>query len=328
VSTASSLWLTASLTGLAGACAGPRHPSPGDDATVELLAAHGGVVQVLEAAGAGLHVARTVTTPGWTIDGLAWGAGDPAVLIDADASPSAVRPFDADVPPPSAHPSEFGSLTQAGYVAWPALPPATWDVPHKQDAEALTPEWDLTIDRAGALWQQNCAWGLNADGRDICEAWAYARRAPPPVVVTSTAPSRPPEHALPPLAPTADPVVALVHAPGREPDVKYLTCRTAGVTVEFPDAEERVSGFLRVEEPRWISRQPPIFAVEVVRDGFVAFGETSIFEGCKPSARYTAYVVGPHDTVALYGAKVLTVLRRGATLGTLDGADRVAFRVR
>jgi hypothetical protein len=80
-----------------------------------------------------------------------------------------------------------------------------------------------------------------------------------------------------------------------------------------------------MDEPVWLSADPPVFAI--TRNDFGlgdSYPTTLVFEGCTTTATGVTIEYGPLDVVAIITDQRATVRWHGRGLGTFD-ASRIAF---
>jgi hypothetical protein len=285
----------------------------------------------------GIVVTDTISVPG-VIKALAWAGQDPVVMLET---------------------GEVGRLARKGYERFTPVRAAQWKIPKPHVAAEPdmpterfdTPRWRLIVDDAGAVWQARCDWGWDLHGvmhhcipeGGRCDAWVYARVSSTPVTISqkeptlvfdSGAPTRgePPNTGpLPDVAPSSAIHAEIVQVPlsADEPNQSrsVVRCTKGGATIQYPtddDRDLRDNEGDGVSELSWLSTTPPMFAV-ARRVGCLDM-EWVVFEGCQPSNDYTGVIeTGPQDMVAIPTTAGLSLRWRGQLVGTLDGANDIAF---
>jgi hypothetical protein len=255
-----------------------------------------------------IRVTRTVAAPG-AIAQLDWVGDDPVVRIGK--TPMTIGPDG----PVEAHddPNVIGQIariTARGYEPFPALPAAAWP---RAPEPSIEPQWELVSPPDGSIWQGRCGHGFYADGRVICETFAWARLAPGPVVMKAAAPEPARGLELPHVTAPAEPRVELVSIGD---DKQIVRCTDRGAASEFPPAKERDGDFMGMGELAWLSADPPLFRVAKASAGFDVNLDRTIFERCTPSRELgTQLQAGRDGLVAVFGGHTLLVLHDGRIVG-------------
>lgn len=297
----------------------------------------------------GSHVVRSAKVAS-RIAALDWLGDDPIVLLQRGSVDSCGLPEEAF--PDHAtyvaanrvcvadarHDGTIGRLTAKGFVPYPPLSASTWELlKAPKDAEPCTTEcWSLDV-IGDQVWQGHCKWVFSADGRDLCDEWAYARLDVPgpatkklPTVPASASavddePTSSPLAAPAGIAVAFDPVTPRPRYDGDEPESQLqLTCALgdAAPTVYPAKLEDLDAGMSR--ELTWLATDPPIFAAWHRHDGFEMTEELVIFERCKRMS-YEQIVPGGDGVVALVGSDRVEIRRNGTLVGSTDGGTIVSF---
>jgi hypothetical protein len=291
---------------------------------------------------------RDVEVPSYLVD-LQWVMPDPIVLLgrpnpDRCAMPEsfyttreeyleAERACEFD----PAYVGVIGRITQHGFVPYPKLPEATWAGLKQPDENSSLCEidcWRLAI-RDDKVFQGHCVAAFSADGREICDAWMYARIDVPGPAMAKLPESRPSTTTLQPdrLTPTGAPApfevnvspLVKIEFVAQDEEARYggklthLRCTQGSHTTIYPqDVKDLDLGM--GEKVQWLTTDPPRFLASHGHDGMTPWNDKVLFEGCTP--RVVGEIVpGPHATLLVGGM----LLQRGQFLGEVPSAKLVDF---
>ena len=301
--------------------------SVGADASPTRLVMADGTSATLVEADATAKIVATVKLPS-SVQDLVWIGRDPIVLLEQGV---------------------VGAITAKGFVALATPPSSTFVVTRPGDGvDKLDPPiWGIVGSTAGGSGSAVATgdftptvapsaprgYGRGSAVRRCCR-------------VSSPTSGAPRWDGWPSIQPAPKVSVTFAKQPHRDDDqtpdsAETMTCRYAGTTTTFPDEPYH---WTEHDTLRWVSRDPPIFVVDALANGFAGIDEPVVFEGCTPSAQFAAasqsmpppIVMGPsHPAVAGYlGPTHLFVLatgqrsslrRDGKELLALPGASFVAF---
>lgn len=289
-----------------------------------------GRVRIARLGPTGLVVTRTIEVPA-PVATLAWIAAEPVVQLDNGA---------------------VGRIGATGYVAYPTVPAAQWEIPRPAapDPDEPTerfeaPHWRVLIAPDGAVWQARCDWGWDlphgiahhcVPEGGYCHAWVYARIAPAPLAIAREAPTaafdssgEPHQAAIPTIAASSAVRAEIVSVPLEDgPQRDVLRCTEGDTSIQYPTDDDRDlrAGADSVADLTWLATLPPMFSVS--RRAGCLDTETVVFEGCTPSERYGGAHSsgGPNDLLVIHTSDDRLVLRwHDREVGALDGVALFAW---
>jgi hypothetical protein len=285
------------------------------------------VVASVVAMGVNAHATRLVIAEGQSASLVEAGAASAKLVatIKLRASVQTIVWIDRD-PVALLDDGEVGRLTAKGFVAI-ATPPSSTLVLPRPNAELgklERPMWQLIGSTTDELWLGRCDWGFPADGQMICENWLYARLGAGARLMSRASPSDGnwSWEGWPTVEPAPSVAITFAKRPRGTNDIsdsaETMTCRSNGTTTTFPDGE---LNWTEHRTLRWISRDPPIFVIDSLANGYMEIVEPTVFEGCTPSNRFGIVkgYTGPDDLFVLASAGASSLRKQ------LPGASIVAF---
>jgi hypothetical protein len=282
---------------------------------------------LVEAGATSAKVVATIKLPS-NIHTLVWIDRDPVVLLDD---------------------GRVGAVTPTGFVAIATPPSNAFDLPRPGEGvqKLDSPDRALIASTAGELWLGRCDWGFPADGGIVCENWVYARLGSGARLIAREQPAdaNPSWEGWPSVLPAPNVSVTFAKRAHGEHDIaddaETMTCRFNGTTLTFPDDP---SSWTEHDRLHWISRDPPLFVIDSLANGYAGIVEPTAFEGCSPSGRFVGGqrdpmtmtmsqmqqpavtgFIGPTDLFVLASDTASAVFRNGKELLALPGGRFVAF---
>jgi hypothetical protein len=290
------------------------------------------IIAIVIAASASAHATRLVIADGTSASLVEAGATSAKVVarIKLRANVQTIVWIDRD-PVALLDNGAVGTLTAKGFVPIATPQSSTLELPRPNaDLERREqPLWQLIGSTTGELWLGRCDWGFPADGQFICENWLYARLGTGAKLTSRVSPSdgNPSWEGWPTVEPAPNVAITFAKRPRDNHDIsdsaETMTCSYRGTTTTFPDGELEWTehGTLR-----WISRDPPIFVIDSLANGYMVIVEPTVFEGCTPSnASGLKGYVGPDDLFVLASGGGTSLRKHDKQLLALPAASFVAF---